>query len=236
MKRDLATEGATEDADWQRRVIGRSLQDARRRSLDRSERFVRAAAKVLDRNGGSLTVQEVADEAGQSLRTLYQYFASKDDLLLAVFEEAMRTYARIVREAIAGFDDPVERLAAGVIASIQMRERHHKAGRDRALARVRLQLGQADPASIASSQEPLNALFRELVAGIGDTRPDAVGVDQGAYFLASLRTALTLSMTLGSDFSGELPDAVDLSSFCLNGLGLGHDRAWHDAIAARLAG
>ena len=35
-------------------------------------------------NGESLTVQDVADEAGQSLRTLYQYFASKDDLLLAV--------------------------------------------------------------------------------------------------------------------------------------------------------
>ena len=46
-------------------------------------------------------MQEVADEAGQSLRTLYQYFESKDDLLLAVFEEAMKTYARMIRESIA---------------------------------------------------------------------------------------------------------------------------------------
>ncbi len=56
--------------------------------------LIRAAATVLARsNGEDITVQEVADEAGQSLRTLYQYFESKNDLLLAVFEEAMRTYA-----------------------------------------------------------------------------------------------------------------------------------------------
>ena len=59
--------------------------------------LISAAAAVLDRcNGEDITVQEVADEAGQSLRTLYQYFESKDDLLLAVFEEAMRTYARLI--------------------------------------------------------------------------------------------------------------------------------------------
>src|SRR5207344_2436590 len=92
-----------DDADWQRRVVGRSLNDAKRRSIDRGARFIRAAAKVLNRNNGSsLTVQEVADEAGQSLRTLYQYFSSKDDLLLAVFEEAMRTYAQLIERAIAG--------------------------------------------------------------------------------------------------------------------------------------
>ena len=63
--------------------------------------MIRATAKVLERtNGESLTVQEVADEAGQSLRTLYQYFESKDDLLLAVYEEAMGTYARIIVGAI----------------------------------------------------------------------------------------------------------------------------------------
>src|SRR5262245_51301677 len=102
-------------ADWERRVVGRSLQDARRRSIDRGARFVRAAAVVLDRSkGASLTVQEVADEAGQSLRTLYQYFESKDDLLLAVFEEAMRVYAQIIRDAIVELDEADERLAGAI--------------------------------------------------------------------------------------------------------------------------
>ena len=116
-----------QDAHWQRRVVGRSLQDAQRRSIDRGARLVRAAANVLERNGGaSLTVQEVADEAGQSLRTLYQYFASKDELLLAVHEEAMRTFERLLRGAVAELDDPVERLAGAVIASGRMPALHHR--------------------------------------------------------------------------------------------------------------
>src|SRR5665647_244081 len=95
-------DGGVDVADWQRRVVGRSLDGARRRSIDRGASLIRAAAKVLERtNGESITVQEVADEAGQSLRTLYQYFESKEDLLLAVYEEAMRTYARLITAAVA---------------------------------------------------------------------------------------------------------------------------------------
>ena len=84
-------------ADWHRRVVGRSLRTATERSVDRGLSLIRAAVTVLNRsNGEDITVQDIADEAGQSLRTLYQYFESKDDLLLAVFEEAMRTYASMI--------------------------------------------------------------------------------------------------------------------------------------------
>jgi AcrR family transcriptional regulator len=231
---DATADATADDADWHRRVVGRSLQDAKRRSIDRGARLVRAAAAVLERTNGTLTVQEVADEAGQSLRTLYQYFESKDDLLLAVFEEAMRTYARIIRRAIAGFEDPVERLAACVIASVRLQAVHQKAGRDRALVHLRSQLGQADPALIARSQEPLTALYCELVDALAPELPAGIDTDAAAYFLASLRTSLTSSMTLGNDFSGALPDRVDLSCFCLGGLGIARPRAWHEDIDTRL--
>jgi AcrR family transcriptional regulator len=138
---------------------------------------------VLERtNGESLTVQEVADEAGQSLRTLYQYFASKDDLLLAVYEEAMRTYARMIRAAIAKLDDPVERLAGGLIASSRMPALHDKAGVDRGLSHLRLQLSQAEPALLARSQEPVTAVFRELVVeAIEAESPKHIGAEQATY-------------------------------------------------------
>ena len=110
-----------ESADWHRRVVGRSLRKAADRSVDRGMNLIRAAATVLDRSGGEdITVQEVADEAGQSLRTLYQYFESKDDLLLAVFEEAMRTYAELIGRAVSELSDPLERLAGGLLALVRM--------------------------------------------------------------------------------------------------------------------
>jgi len=228
--------GTEPESDWHRRVVGRSLEEARRRSIDRGARLVRAAARVLERsNGASLTVQEVADEAGQSLRTLYQYFASKDDLLLAVFEEAMRTYARLVRAAIADLSDPVERLAGGIIAAARLPALHDKAGLESGLANLRIQLGQADPGLLARSQAPVTDLYRELVAVALDASPGAgLGVDAATYLVVSSRTAYTMSLTLGDDLGVGLPDVIDLAQFCLGGLGLDRARAWHEDVDGRL--
>jgi AcrR family transcriptional regulator len=222
-------------ADWHRRVVGRSLHDAKRRSIDRGARFVRAAANVLERTNGALTVQEVADEAGQSLRTLYQYFESKDDLLLAVFEEAMHTYARIVRNAIANLDEPVERLAGGIIAAVRVAALHDKAGVDRGLSSLRLQLTQAQPDLVARSQEPVTSLYRELVdAAVATAQPGGITAEHATYFVASLRSSVMLSVTLGNDLSVDVPGAIDLSCFCLGGLGLERPRAWHEDVDKRL--
>ena len=37
--------------------------------------------------GKDFTVQDVVERSGQSLRSFYQYFAGKHELLLALFEE-----------------------------------------------------------------------------------------------------------------------------------------------------
>src|SRR5919109_5419284 len=139
---DELSDGDDDAADWHARVVRRSLRTATKRSIDRGSSLIRAAAKLLERsNGDGFTVQDVADEAGQSLRTLYQYFESKDDLLLAVFEEAMRTYARLIARAIEGLTDPLERLAGAMVAAISMSELRGS-GVDRGLARVRLKLSE----------------------------------------------------------------------------------------------
>lgn len=222
-------------ADWQRRVVSRNLEDARRRSLERGERFVRAAAKVLERNNGeSLTVQEVADEAGQSLRTLYQYFGSKDDLLLAVYEEAMRTWARMIVTALAGIEDPVERLAGSVLVSAHAASLHDNAGVDRGLARLRRQLTQVDPGLVARSQEPVTAVDRELVGAALAVAPDPPGVDQAVYFISNARRAYVQSAALGSDVIADLPDVVDLCIFCLGGIGIRRPREWYAEVDAKL--
>ncbi|EFC79551.1 TetR/AcrR family transcriptional regulator [Parafrankia sp. EUN1f] len=243
MNSEAAIEPSPDDdeepgADWQRRVVGRSLSSAQRRSIDRGARLIRAAATVLERtNGQSLTVQDVADEAGQSLRTLYQYFASKDDLLLAVYEEAMRTYARFVRAAIAVLEDPVERLAGGVIAAARMPALHDKAGVDRGLSQLRMQIGQVDPELIARSQAPVTTLYRELIgeamAASGIQAP--FGVDQATYFLSSARMSLVRSATVGDEYGLGLPDVIDLSVFCLGGLGIVRAREWHSKVDEALA-
>jgi AcrR family transcriptional regulator len=224
-----------EEADWQRRVVGRSLRTATKRSIDRGSSLIRAAATLLERsNGDGFTVQDVADEAGQSLRTLYQYFESKDDLLLAVFEEAMRTYARMIRNAVVDLSDPLERLGGGIIASLRMSE-FSETGVDRGLARLRLKLGEVEPELVARSQEPVTAVMRELVAdaaAAGAIEPS--DTDEATYLLLALKSAYITSQTLGNDYGVQYPSVPTLTAFCLQGLGAPVDARWIADIDGRL--
>ena len=221
--------------DWHRRVVGRSLRTARKRSIDRSSALVRAAAALLERSHGEgLTVQEVADEAGTSLRTLYQYFESKDDLLLAVFEEAMGAYARSIREAIVDLDDPVERLAGALLAAARL-PGLTRSGVDVALARLRVNLSEVQPHLVGRSQLPVTALVAELVDD-ATTAGRIPAVDRAAatFLLLALNTAVTTTGILGNDVGVPRPDAAGLVTFCLRGLGAPVDAAGLDAIGARL--
>jgi AcrR family transcriptional regulator len=229
----------TDTADWHARVVKRSLRTATQRSIDRGSSLIRAAAKLLERsNGDGFTVQDVADEAGQSLRTLYQYFESKDDLLLAVFEEAMRTYARMIRKAIVDISDPLERLGGAIIAAVRMPE-FSGTGVDRGLSRLRLKLREVEPELVARSQEPVTAVVRELVEAAmasGQLRTAEAGGDAGeaTYLIMSLKAAFITSRTLGNDTAARVPSIPTLASFCLEGLGASLADGWFDTVSAKL--
>ena len=222
-------------ADWHRRVVGRSLRKAADRSVDRGMNLIRAAATVLDRSGGEdITVQEVADEAGQSLRTLYQYFESKDDLLLAVFEEAMRTYAELIDRAISELTDPLERLAGGLLALARM-PAYSDPARARGLSRLRLRLSETQPDLIARAQSAVTTLLRGLVddaAAAG--RVPAADPEPATFVLVSLNTAFITAETLGSDAGVRRPDALEMIAFGLRGLGAAVDDAWLRDVESRL--
>jgi AcrR family transcriptional regulator len=223
------------DVDWQRRVVGRSLRSAAERSVDRGMNLIRAAAAVLERsNGEDITVQEVADEAGQSLRTLYQYFESKDDLLLAVFEEAMRTYARLIDEAIDDLHDPLERLAGAMVAAVRMPE-VSGSGLDRGLIRLRLKLSEARPDMVGRAQSAVASLLLELVSSAASTGRIDVADPEGATFLIlSVNAAFITAARVGNDAGVPRPDLVGITSFCLRGLGADLSDEWYDSVSSRL--
>ena len=223
------------EADWQRRVVGRSLRTAAERSVDRGMNLIRAATTVLARsNGDDITVQEVADEAGQSLRTLYQYFESKNDLLLAVFEEAMRTYAQLIEEAIADLDEPLERLAGAMLAAVRMPELSG-AALDRGLIRLRLKLSETQPELVGRAQSAVTSLLLGLVESAAESGRITAADPEGATFLIlTINAAFITAETLGNDAGVRRPDLVGITSFCLRGLGAELPDDWHQTVSARL--
>src|SRR6202044_4151509 len=114
MSVDDPTAGPTAATEPVRRrdlAVARSLDSARARSEGRVQRFLDAGFELLAsaESGKEFTVQEVVDRSGQSLRSFYQYFAGKHELLLALFDEAIRSTADRLGEQIARQDTPPER-------------------------------------------------------------------------------------------------------------------------------
>src|SRR5215207_9449372 len=110
MARDEATATA-HPGTWRELAVARSLDPARSRAEKRVQRFLDAALELMNSESAKdFTVQEVVEKSGQSLRSFYQYFAGKHELLLALFEEAVRTNAEHLREVVAGEEEPLDRL------------------------------------------------------------------------------------------------------------------------------
>jgi AcrR family transcriptional regulator len=106
----------SETATWRELAVARSLDSARSRAEQRVQRFLDAAVELMNaKNGKDFTVQEVVERSGQSLRSFYQYFGGKHELLLALFEEAIRTTADHLAAFVEHEPDAGERVRLFVI-------------------------------------------------------------------------------------------------------------------------
>src|SRR5277367_7130761 len=110
MKNKLVAETPdTDGLSWREQAVARSLDSARLRAESRVQRFLDAAVELLNSGPSKdFTVQEVVEHSGQSLRSFYQYFGGKHELLLALFEESVRSTAEHLSASIAEEDGPLE--------------------------------------------------------------------------------------------------------------------------------
>lgn len=92
-------------------AVARVLDPARERAETRVQRFLDAALELLNASPHrDFTVQEVVEKSGQSLRSFYQYFDGKYELLLALFEDSIRAAAATLEELVDKEEQPLDRL------------------------------------------------------------------------------------------------------------------------------
>jgi len=135
------------------------------------QRFLDAALDLMcdSASGKDFTVQEVVERSGQSLRSFYQYFGGKQELLLALFEESVRSTAEELRERIDQEDNVLDRLHRFVVEYYQMcrpvrKGKAAKKGSPLALAEFAQQLMTANPREATRAYAPLASLFEEILA------------------------------------------------------------------------
>lgn len=78
--------------------------------VDRRERIVAAALHLATDGYDAVHIRTVAELAGVAPSTVYQYFSSKDDVLVACLLQWLRTCEPDARAGLAGIEDPHDRL------------------------------------------------------------------------------------------------------------------------------
>jgi len=206
---------------WQRQSMQRSLQSAHARAHARSDRFVAAATKLLQEKGSTdFTVQDVVDRSKMSIRTFYKYFASKEDLLVAVYETVVaRKAVPLLRKRIEKRKDPMLRLKAYVEGLVELTGKTGPVGR--MLINYQNRLAESRPADLAAAMKPQFELLVELIADIARTRTLShdLTVETAARLTHYTVLAAAHGRALGSEGAVDIP-AETIWQFCLSGMGL----------------
>lgn len=201
---------------WRDRVVARSLGAAQRQSLGRAEAAMKATVALLEA-GDNVTVQDVADNAGFSLRVLYRHFRSKEDLLIAVLENEQEIVTNRMRNRLEKIDDPIDRLAEFIGYSMNV----EPSPLSLALAKQETALVLTHPADVVRTQAPMVALARDVVqTAIDAGRIDPEAAEHGVYVMMALKRSYNLSRLLGEDFGLRLPTKDQLVKDCLRVLGV----------------
>ena len=105
-------------------MAARSLTSPRKRASQERSRatvdaLVEATARILVRDGfDRASTNRIAQEAGVSIGSLYQYFPGKEALVVAVIERHNREIMQVARDAVAEAEGlPLEEAARGIIAA-----------------------------------------------------------------------------------------------------------------------
>jgi AcrR family transcriptional regulator len=221
---ELAVSTLSEEPAWKQRAVERSTKAARLRAERKVQQFLEAAQEIiLEKGSTDFTVQEVVDRSRQSLRSFYQHFGGKHELLLALFENALRRSADEIRAAAAAEPDPL----AGLRVAVRMLFESSLPGpssRHPLFTDFATQLLMSYPAEVRSAHEPMLTVFAELMARLDEAgrlrtelrpRRAAAMVMQSVMFLAQ-STAIA-----GEGETVHPLTAAEVWEFCAGGFARG---------------
>ena len=208
-----------EEPAWKQRAVERSTRAAKLRAEQRVQRFLDAAQAIItEKDNTDFTVQEVVDRSRQSLRSFYQHFDGKHELLLALFEDALRRATDQIRAAASGQSDPLDRLRVAVQLLFELC-RPDPAARRPLFTDFAPQLLLTHPAEVKVAHSPLLALLTELMTQVeaaGQLRPSIKPRRAAALTMQTVMFVAQSSEVSDSDGAHSL-SAEEVWDFCARG-------------------
>jgi AcrR family transcriptional regulator len=192
---------------WVVPKVSQQYRDARR------DQILNAARRCFLRDGfHSTSMQDLFAESGLSAGAVYRYFASKDEVIVAIAEQNMREVLAMLSEVAQGTPGrSLGEVMAGLMTRIQARNATEDLG------------GMAVLVWAEALRNPLLARqLRELLTRMGDELallvaghqragqlPGTVAADAIARTLVSVMAGYIVQLTmLGPDAVADVPDAA----------------------------
>ncbi|TDC56760.1 TetR/AcrR family transcriptional regulator [Actinomadura sp. KC345] len=207
-----------EEPAWRRRAVERSTRAAGIRAEQRVQRFLEAAHELIaEKETTDFTVQEVVERSKQSLRSFYQHFGGKHELLLALFEDALAAGAAEIRQAAARHHEPLSRLRAA-IETLYEQSCPRPGDRRPLFNDFALRLVVTHPPQVAAAHRPLLSVLTELMeeaVAAGAVTPRRTR-RQAAMVMQTVMFAAQNSSVAGGH--GAPMTAGEVWRFCLHGI------------------
>ena len=197
------------------RAAARAVELHRKRAEDEVRALVEAGLTVLRQRGASgLTVAEVLAEAGRSTRAFYRHFRSKDELVLAVYEQESQRRNADIEARIAAAPNPRARLETWIDETLGLGFEPRRARRTQVLraegARLQADFPDEFATILAGAVDPLIA----LLAAFPDAEPEL-----DAWSIYAITWELVEAKLRGSAI-GRAAARAHVLRFCLPALGL----------------
>ena len=207
----VASSPGDDEPTWRQRAVERSTRAAKLRAEQRVQRFLDAAQAVItDKGTTDFTVQEVVERSSQSLRSFYQHFDGKHELLLALFEDALRRATTQIAAAAGAQLDPVEALRTSVQLLFEL-SRPDPGARRPLFTEFAPRLLLAHPAEVRRAHLPLLDLLATLIrraVNAGRIRPGTEPRRIAAIIMETVMFSAHASGGPGADSDGAGPRPV----------------------------
>ena len=176
---------------------------AQHRARQRAALLDAARALLEERGYPGLTFGALADRTGLARPTVYEYFSSKDDLVVALCEREIARQAELVRSRLEGASGPRERVAAFVRAQI-----------DLAISEPRLVAPPGAEVPVGGvARARIRELHGQLASTLTDALADAAGPD-GALLAGLVQGLVNAAILRIRD--GDAPERVAAAAIGLS--------------------
>jgi TetR/AcrR family transcriptional regulator len=210
---------------WVERAVERSaaVQRSRLRIAEQVRLMLDAARRLIKSKGDEFTTSELCAEAGVALQTFYRYFASKDELLLAVIGDAMNDACQHWAEVAGEMPDPLSRLRYYLTSTLDRLggDDGDAAATARFIVSTRWRLHRNYAKELAEAEKPFVDLLRtDVNAAIEAGLLNPSDSEWDPWFLAELARSVFHFYAFAPHPDGELEVVKErLWQFCLTALG-----------------